>query len=225
MEPKSIREIVREEWKKLSALTWKQRFGYIWDYYKPLMAAILVVICAIGIGVEIYQNKQINHLLEVYLVNSNSYEIDSGAMTAEFEEYIGGIGPKDEITIDTSLMIGGNDQYSVSAQMKLTAVTAAGTVDVILFTQEGFDQYRDSDALQNLTKILNEDQLAQWSELLEYGKDPETGEHAPIAVRADQSSIVQKYHAYYEEPVYAVVMANAPHPEMSAQFLQFLMEE
>ena len=44
MDDKNPKAVIREELKKLSALSWGERVGYIWDYYKPLMAAILVII-------------------------------------------------------------------------------------------------------------------------------------------------------------------------------------
>ena len=99
MDERSIREVIREELKKLKGMTWGQRLGYIWDYYKPLMAAILAVILVISIGVSIYRNMQINHLLNVYFVNCNSTELDAQAITDDFAEYIGGIGAKDEILL------------------------------------------------------------------------------------------------------------------------------
>ena len=134
MDERSIREIIREELKKLKGMTWGQRLGYIWDYYKPLMAAILAVILVISIGVSIYRNMQINHLLNVYFVNCNSTELDAQAITDDFAEYIGGIGAKDEILLDTSTILDAEDtsQYSMASQMKFTAVVAAGDVDVAM---------------------------------------------------------------------------------------------
>ena len=121
-------------------MTWGQRLGYIWDYYKPLMAAILAVILVISIGVSIYRNMQINHLLNVYFVNCNSTELDAQAITDDFAEYIGGIGAKDEILLDTSTILDAEDtsQYSMASQMKFTAVVAAGDVDVAIFDSEQY---------------------------------------------------------------------------------------
>ena len=168
MDERSIREIIREELKKLKGMTWGQRLGYIWDYYKPLMAAILAVILVISIGVSIYRNMQINHLLNVYFVNCNSTELDAQAITDDFAEYIGGIGAKDEILLDTSTILDAEDtsQYSMASQMKFTAVVAAGDVDVAIFDSEQYEKYRDGYGLEDLSKVLSEEQLSKWEDAI-----------------------------------------------------------
>ena len=114
MDDRSIQETIREEWKKLSKLSWGERIVYIWDYYKPLMAAIACVILAISIGVSIYHNMQINTLLNAYFINCNALDADGDAIAADFAAYLGGIGEKDEIHVDVK------DGYlTVSAQKGL----------------------------------------------------------------------------------------------------------
>lgn len=227
MDERSIREIIREELKKLKGMTWGQRLGYIWDYYKPLMAAILAVILVISIGVSIYQNMQINHLLNVYFVNCNSAEMDAQAVTDDFAEYIGGIGEKDEILIDTSIVLDAEDtsQYSMASQMKFTAVAAAGDIDVAVFDAEQYEKYRDGYGLEDLSNVLSEEQLSRWEDALVYGKDEETGEEIPVALDVQKVSLIEKYDVYNGEKAYAAVMANSSHTDMSAKFLEYLMQE
>ena len=226
MDERSIREVIREELKKLKGMTWGQRFGYIWDYYKPLMAAILAVILVISIGVSIYRNMQINHLLNVYFVNCNSTEMDAQAITDDFAEYIGGIGAKDEILIDTSTVLDAEDtsQYSMASQMKFTAVAAAGDIDVAVFDTEQYEKYRDGYGLEDLSKVLSEEQLSKWEDALVYGKDEETGDEIPVALDVQKASLIEKYNAYNGEKAYAAVMANSSHTDMSAKFLEYLMQ-
>ena len=226
MDERSIREIIREELKKLKGMTWGQRLGYIWDYYKPLMAAILAVILVISIGVSIYRNMQINHLLNVYFVNCNSTEMDAQAITDDFAEYIGGIGAKDEILIDTSTVLDAEDtsQYSMASQMKFTAVAAAGDIDVAVFDTEQYEKYRDGYGLEDLSKILSEEQLSKWKDSLVYGTDEETGKEIPVALDVQKASLMEQSKAYNGEKVYAVVMANSSHTDMSAKFLEYLMQ-
>ena len=226
MDERSIREIIREELKKLKGMTWGQRLGYIWDYYKPLMAAILAVILVISIGVSIYRNMQINHFLNVYFVNCNSTELDAQAITDDFAEYIGGIGAKDEILLDTSTILDAEDtsQYSMASQMKFTAVVAAGDVDVAIFDSEQYEKYRDGYGLEDLSKVLSEEQLSRWENALAYGKDEETGKEIPVALDVQKASLMEQSNAYNGEKVYAVVMANSSHTDMSAKFLEYLMQ-
>lgn len=195
MEEKQTKEIIREELKKLSGLTWGQRLGYIWDYYKPIMAAILAVIFLISIGVTIYRNKQIQDLLKVYLLNSNSYGIDSERMVNEFTEWIGGIEEKQEILIDTTLSIGDdNSQYGMANQVKLTALASVGDIDVMLMDEETFDSYYKVGYFADLTEVLPEERLNDWQDFLIYREpvaESETEEAAGLdseTEKEDQAS-------------------------------------
>lgn len=228
MDEKSIKQIVREELKKLSGLTWGQRLGYIWDYYKPLMVAILVIIAVISIGVSAYRNLQINHIFQAYLINCNSYETDADQIIAEFAEYIGGIGKDDEITIDTSMTYDPDDatEYGMASQMKLVTLGAAGEIDVLIGDEPLLDHYMESGGLQDLTDILSEEQLAAWEDDLVEGTDPEEGTTGIYALKLTESPVLARYAAYPEgSDCYAMLFVSGKHTELSVRFLEYLMGE
>lgn len=257
MDHQSIGEIIREEWKKLFALTWKERLVYIWDYYKPLMVGILGIICCISIGVSIYHNKQLNYLVSVYMVDCNMLDVPSEEIATDFAAYLGGMGEHDVVTVDTSVQLNAEDmsQYGMANQMKFTALIAAGDIDLAFFTPEAYERFREAGTCTDLTEVLSEEQLEQWSDLLVYGAQPdedeteteagsgntaeqETGaEHVrdasqkeaadevPLALNLQNAPMMQKYNAYYGEPVYAVIVVNGKNPEMAARFLTYLLQE
>lgn len=252
MDERSIREKIREEWKKLSKLSWGERLVYIWDYYKPLMAAVAGVILAISIGVSIYHNLQINTLLNAYFINCNALDADGDAIAADFAAYLGGIGDKDEIHVDTMTTLDDEDMsnYGTANQMKMTAYIAAGDVDVLLLNQSAYDKYDGSGAFADLSALLTNEQLAQWSDLLVYGEvekqtesmtDAESqtdeaaelnagentwqgGNEVPVALKMQEAPGVKKFNAYYDEPVYAVILGNSKHTDMAVDFLAYLLD-
>ncbi|MDO4298678.1 MAG: hypothetical protein Q4C59_09445 [Lachnospiraceae bacterium] len=226
MDERSVKEIIREEWKKLSGLTWGQRLGYIWDYYKPLMVVMLVIAAAISIGVTIYHNLQINHVFQTYWVNSNSFEFNSDEVAAEFAEYIGGIGKNDEITVDASVQysLTENTQYSMAAQMKLTALMATGDMDVLLLDGEIYEHFMEvGAAFQELSELYPEEQLKIWEPYLVKGENTESGGEGVYALLVTDAPVLKRLNAYPEGEVYAVVMTGTKHPEECAQFLNYLL--
>ena len=245
MDDRSIRETIREEWKKLSKLSWGERIVYIWDYYKPLMVAIAGVILAISIGVSIYHNMQINTLLNAYFINCNALDADGDAIAADFAAYLGGIGEKDEIHVDTMTTLDDEDMsnYGTANQMKMTAYIAAGDVDVLLLNQSAYDKYDGSGAFADLSTLLTKEQLEQWSDLLVYGEvekqtesgadtdktDSETsgntsgGTEVPVALKMQDAPVVKEFNAYYDEPVYAVILGNSKHTDTAVEFLDYLL--
>lgn len=225
MDDRSIKETVRMELKKLAGLSWGQRIGYIWDYYKPLMVAILVIIACISMGVTIYHNLQINHIFQAYLINSNSFNLDTDQMTADFTDYIGGIGEKDEITIDTSMTYDENDnsQFGMASQMKLVTYGAAGEMDLLIGDDALYDHYAQSGGMMDMTEVLSEEELDIWEDYLVWETDPETGEEFIAALKLNASPVLEELQAYPAGDVYAMIPLSAKHPDMSRKYLEYLM--
>lgn len=224
-ENKTWREIIREELKKLSQLTWGQRLGYIWDYYKPLMAAVIAVIFIISIGVTIYHNLQLTTVLQAYLVNCNALSIDVDEMTEDFSEYLGGLDKKEVLLIDTGITLDDDDRAGYAQQMKFTTLSANGDMDVILFPPELFEKYQKEGMFLDLTTILSEEQQNALADYFVYGEDQTDGEDKVFGLNVQQSPVLGRYDAYCGDPVYAVVMGNAKHTDACDDFLSYLMEQ
>lgn len=188
MDDRKPKELIREELKKLSGLSWGERLGYIWDYYKPLMAAVLVVIFLVSMGLEIYHNAQMEQLMNAYFINSNNVYVDSEAMTSEFTEYIGGLEDKQEINIDTTLSIENElNQYSTASQTKITALASANALDILVMDEDTFNQYYAQGFFADLGSVLSEEQLEEWADLLIY-REPVTEDDDPYEELAQELS-------------------------------------
>ena len=209
-------------------MTWGARLQYIWDYYKPLMAILIGIIICISIGVSIYNNMQINQILNVYCVNSGGGVLaDTDYMAAQFAEYIGGIGPKDEIFIDASISLenGGYSQYGYAASMKLTTVVAAGQADVVIVDDSQLEGYLASGGLTPLYETCTKEQLEAWEQknLLVVGPSAEGTEEA-VAIRVTGSSVFEVQNMYLQEEAYAILLPQGKHTEMGARYVEYLIE-
>lgn len=226
MDEKTVKQIIREELQKLSKLTWKQRFVYVWDYYKPLFAAIIGILALISLGVTIYQNKQLNHLLHIYFMNCNSMEVNSEEITDEFVESIGGIGAKDIISIDTTMaFIGDDSQYEMANQMKLMAMSAAAEMDLIVVDEEKYLELEAQGFFGDLTEVLSEEQMEKWSDLLVEGTALEDGTIPVTGIDLTDSPVLEKAHAYPGLKVYGAVAVSSTHTDLCDDFITYLMGE
>ena len=219
---KSVKQLIREELKKLSALTWKQRFIYVWDYYKLLMAAILLVISLISLGVTIYKNKQLNQLLTVYMVNCNSLVLNSDEISDEFVTFIGGVTEKDVIRVDTTVYLSDDgSQYSMSNQVKITAMVSSGNVDLMLMDPEMFSVYAEQDYFRDLSEVFSEEQIEKWSDLLI--TDEKTGKIQGIDLT--DAPALCKREAYFGDTVYGGVILNSTRLDYCDDFIEYLMSD
>ncbi|MCD8398519.1 MAG: hypothetical protein LUD12_15305 [Lachnospiraceae bacterium] len=219
------RNKIREEWGKLKLLSWKGRFAYVWDYYKWLMVAIIAIIAGINLGITIYHNLQMDTLLSVYMVNCNSYYLDSETMLADYTEYIGGIGEKEEITLDTSTILNDDDASTGYAyQMKFTAVISAKLADVVLMDVEKFEEYAGWSYFSDLREVLTDEELEKWSDLIVWLEDEE-GESIPCALDLTNAAKLGEYEAYLDTVYGGVVVNSEADIEMVRSFLEWLFEE
>lgn len=198
---KKIREIIKEEKEKLSGLTWKKRLGYIWDYYKPLMAAVLSVIAAVGVGAAIYHNAQQKSLLNVYIMDCYASSLAGNAMAEEFEEYLGGLDEDEYVLVDTQLIAGSGatGQFDMSNQMKFAALANAHEVDMVILNQETYDSFLEKGYLMELDGLLSEEQKNQWADLLAWAppweeEETDAGEQAEALGQDGTETAPQPQH-------------------------------
>ena len=59
MEEQTLKEKVKEEWEKLRPMSFSKKLEYIWDYYKPLLAAIAAVLILTVVLVQMIHARQI----------------------------------------------------------------------------------------------------------------------------------------------------------------------
>lgn len=226
MEEKTLKEIIREELGKLSKLSWGQRLVYIWDYYKPLMAALLGIIAVISIGVTIYNNLQLNHLLHIYLINCNSIEVNSEDITSGFAEMLGGIGEDDVISVDTTMAFtGDNSQYEMANQMKLLAMSSANEMDFVVADEEKYLELEAQGFFMDLSQVFTEEQLAQWEDLLVEGTKLEDGTIPISAIDLTDSPVLHSVNAYPGLKVYGTVVASSVRTELCDDFVTYLLAE
>lgn len=226
MDEKTVKQIIREELGKLSKLSWKQRIVYIWDYYKPLFVALIGIIAAISLGVTIYHNKQLNHLLNIYFVNCNSIELNSDDFTDGFAEALGGIGEKDVIMLDiTMAFTGDNSQYEMANQMKMMALSSAAEMDVILVDEEKYLELEPQGFFADLSQILSEEQMEEWTDLLVTGTTLEDGTVPVTAIDLTDSPLLTEKNAYPGLKVYGTVAVTSERTELSDEFFAYLLAE
>lgn len=223
MEDGTWRDRLKEEWRKLSKLGWKERFGYIWDYYKPQMAILAGILLLVNIGMTMYRNMQIEEVLQAYLVNCNSMNVDAEAVSQGFADYIGGLEEHQVATVNTTLIEEGKNapqsQGTMAETMKLTALMSAQAMDLVVLDGLAYGTYLENGFLMDLTEVLSEEQKNRWQDHLVKEEDGTV-----CAVDVTGSSVLRQQDAYFGGQVYAAVIANSGNVEMSLSFIEYLLD-
>ena len=72
----------------LKTMTWKQRIGFVWDYYRLVILAVVAVIILIGMTVYHYMTTK-EDISQIVLVNAKSMPADEEPDFSEFMEQYG----------------------------------------------------------------------------------------------------------------------------------------
>lgn len=241
----------RQEWEKIKSLGWKARLGYFWDYYKIVLIFAAAVLILISVVRTMIRGAMTDRILQVTLLNTDTLNTDTDALRGGFIKQIGGLKKNQDITFDSSITINtdAKSQMDLAADMKLTIYAQAQELDVVLGPAAVMDYVQQEGMFLDLTKVFSSKQLENLEKAgdLYYDAEPvietekdgttpvpqadtdmeyldsEPGEgKKPWAVRVDNGPVLDGYVIYGDEPVYAAVIANTQHKEMSVRFLNYL---
>lgn len=208
----SFKERRAYEWEKLKAMTWGERFDYIWAYYKALLAGIAGVILVIILGVQWVQNLKNEDILYVTVVDSTM--ADTAKLEAELKTWLEDDVDYHFVTFDTSVFFSGEDDYTTT--MKMMAYIAAGTMDILISSEDTYTTYVEQEAYLDLKEILGEDL---------YAKVEEDVTEDGFAIQIQDNEKWQETGLTVYEPVYLTVMSTTQNQENAVKFIEWLYEE
>lgn len=146
---------------KLSKMNAKQKFDYIWGYYKFIFIGIVIGIIII---VSFVQTARANNpdAISVFIadVYNEDYESAHTRLNDSFKEYLGlGEADKEPIVFDTSVSLSGdsNSTTAMASVQKLMAVVMSGSMELMITTEDNIVLYGEQGMFVNLEEVLPED--------------------------------------------------------------------
>lgn len=203
------RRILEKE--KLKGMGLKKKLEYIWMYYKVAIFGFIGILLAIYIGVDLYQNAQIETVLSISVVNAGLSEFEP--VEAEIKEQLG-YDPDDkysEVSIITNLSTDSTgEKLDYNAQMAYMAQLQAQNIDVMVMPESLRQDIEDDEVFADLSEVLGEEICAAFGENF----------HENYITITD-SQIIESIGVSYE-PVCIAVMVNSLHQENAAKWIASL---
>ncbi len=206
-------------------LSFKQKLLHIWEYYRwHIIVPVFLVICAVSIGMGVYENSK-DSLLYAVFINTQLTEKESTALMDEFIEYANLDMRGKRVTLDNTLYINQrkSDALSVSSNQKLLAMFTSIEMDVIVCDEANFSYYAAQDSFVELKEALPEDFLESHKDLLRSTKGKDGEEHT-FGISLADSPKLKETNAYIEEPILTIPVTKME-DENILLFLKFLLEE
>lgn len=165
----SVNGEIREQLQKLKDMSFKNKLGYLWHYYKiHTIVTVIIIIFAATLIHDIVTHK--DFAFYALLINAETPYIDYLAYGNEFEQYAGINTDKYVAFFDTSSKIS-NEYYSQDSAAntdKIAAMIYTGTIDVIVADTYAFEYYAQSETFVNLEDVLPKEVLEKYSHSLYY---------------------------------------------------------
>ena len=226
----TFKERLHEEAAKLKEMSFKDKFWYIWEYYKfPIIGVIIAVFLVGSIGSAMYNNR-FDTALSCAVLNSR---YDSDALTVDqyfnegFRAFIG-LDENTKIDVDSSMSPtfdeSAMNEYSYAELAKLTAMISSKGLDVMIGRPDVIDHYGEMDGFLNLEEALPPDLYEQVKDYLYPVTNAETGQESFCGLRLEDTSFGEKTGLILDNPV-LTVMSNSPHTDTAIQLIRYIFEQ
>ncbi len=221
----------KDELAKIKALPWKEKFPYIWEYYKIwIIGTILVVAMTVSISLSVIENSK-PVLISGMLVNNFTSQENESLFEQNFTEYMG--QNEDDVNLDLStdmyLHAGGMDETTYNTVQKIAIQVAARDLDFIASDESVVHYYcnaNDPDDIiyMDLSTILPDDifSMLESQDRILYSTDA-NGNRFPAAVDVtgtrfyEDAQIISTYS-------YLGCMVTAPHKQNFVNLIRYAFD-
>lgn len=201
-----IRTAIALQRKKVKTMSSRQKWEYIWEYYKSWILAGVLIVAIILYSIYSTFFRQENALY-VTMVNATGYE------SSVFDEFLDAAGFGTErycVDVNAGLKLNVQNPSVQDAQTLevLYALFGTGNLDLYAADEEMFNFFAETGALVDLRAYLSPEFLAENENRLHKVTLLSNGEEIIAGIYPEESS--RFYSAgYYEEPVPLGVATDA----------------
>lgn len=220
----------REEREAMKQKSFKERAKYFWQYHKlQIIVPVVLVLIIVYIIHGMLTNTE--EILNGVFLNCSTVENEyvNQGLIEDFAEVQGIDTDKYDIhfTTDVNYEVGDEDQASSvnqTANETLTIYAQAGTLDFVVGSHEVMEDLVNKKYFVDLTDVLSEEQCEKYESYFIY-KETEAGGQVPLLIDMSQSECMQEVYGNSEETLAIGISLNAPHPEVIAGFIDYMMEK
>lgn len=224
----SVVSFLRAEWEKIRPLPWKDKFSYIWEYYKVHLLIVAFVLYAfISVGVTIYNaHKGGEVVFGVGVVNDLSVpEEFSSQLAADLGEYFGLAYGDQQVNVQTNYTVSSEaNEYQAILNTIIFVDASAGDVDAVICQKEVLEFFPASqEPWLDLSTVLDAGTLEALSDRLFYFEGTE-GNEFPCGIRLTDKTLGTESSLTLEEP-YLAFAGSAVHADYIDDFVNYILAE
>ena len=183
----SINDEIKEQKKKFKELSLSEKFQYIWEYYRLIIAAVIAVILVIASFIHAYIRNNYDTVCDIAVCDGKltGYDTDDDLLTTGFTNYLGIDGKKERIHIDYSYTLEEKfmDQDPQISKEKIYVLSQTNNLDGYMSEYKDIDHFcfDTSCFFYDLRELFSTDELDELSEYIIY-HNLSDGVTIPVAI-------------------------------------------
>ena len=224
----SINDEIKEQKKKFKELSLSEKFQYIWEYYRLIIAAVIAVILVIASFIHAYIRNNYDTVCDIAVCDGKltGYDTDDDLLTTGFTNYLGIDGKKERIHIDYSYTLEEKflDQDPQISKEKIYVLSQTNNLDGYMSEYKDIDHFcfDTSCFFYDLTELFTDEEMEQLSDYIIYHTQRD-GETRAVAVDLSDAPRIQDTDLTMERPCYGIVQ-SARNPENAADFIRYVFD-
>lgn len=176
----------------MKGMTFKEKAGHVWEYYKPhIFTVIAVIIVALYLLNTFVFNPSKESFAALYFLEYIPPE-SLDKLAGELDSALIGDRERYETVINT---LSQNGEYIESSAVMIqlfAASTAAGQVDLVFCYGETFDLYASNSYFDDIRIYLTDTQIKTLEDRFVWYDDEESGEALPMGILMDGNSVFER---------------------------------
>lgn len=199
---KGLKDEIHQQHIKTKDMSFKDKLGYFWYYYKiHTIAVILIIIFGVSLIHTIASSKDYCF----YGIMLNAPVLEADAMEASFGEYAGLDMENYDCFIDTvsTYSLKSQTEFDIATLQRMIGLIQSKSLDVLVADAQTFENFSFNGMIADLRNIMSKEELAQYEGRIYYLDNVE----------------VQRARAEEEMPDGAAVLEEEQRSPLSAEEL------
>lgn len=233
----------KKEKEKLKDLPFRKKIGYIKDYYLKAFLAIGIIAAVLIYMIYMFVRPTDDVILKGVAINDVYDETKVQTLLDNFGKSIQYDPEKEAISIEDGLFLN-KDSLDGNVQQKISVYALAGTLDIMIATEDIFTLYAKEGFFTDLSEVLSEKDMAALSDnILSETRNPisedelnagetqiDTTTKYPFGVRISDSALYQGVSKFASQKgedgtsltYYIGIVNNSDHKDNAVAFIKYL---
>ncbi len=220
----SVWDEIREQNRKMKGKPFKEKFAYFWEYYRN-MTIVIILVLIFGGNLIYSVATATDNALGVIMINSYT-SMDPYKYMDDYNLFAEINTKKFHTNLDVNFTVDPDsfDEFSIANIQKLSAMVAASQIDVLFGAENSILGYAQTGFFLDVREVLPEKIYQKYEDgMIWYDiPDDEVDGEVPVALKVNDTALMQESGAYYGQDAYLAFIANSVNPENAVKFLEYI---